>query len=132
MKDKINTEVKFRKAFRPYVLSANVEAKDDFLIQRLRHHSCLKYVNLVPETQSVFQVVTNEDIGVSLQTIHTELQPSYYDVFENLEKKKEVAFVLNTNYNIHREPLVDLLDDAISCFRSPGLDCLVICNYVFG
>lgn len=130
MKDKINAEVKFREAYRPFAPSAIVEAKDDFFDLEVEAPFMLKVCNVLKEKQSVIPAVTHVDGSARLQTVRKELHPRYYDVIDKLGKKTGVPVVLNTSFNIQGEPVVESPVDAIRCFWSTGLDSLVIGNFV--
>lgn len=130
MKDKINAEVKFREAYRPFAPSAIVEAKDEFFDLEVEAPFMLKVCNVLKEKQSVIPAVTHVDGSARLQTVRKELHPRYYEVIEKLGKKTGVPVVLNTSFNIQGEPVVESPVDAVRCFWSTGLDSLVIGNYV--
>ncbi|TXN35989.1 carbamoyltransferase [Flagellimonas hymeniacidonis] len=130
MKDKINSEVKFREAYRPFAPSAIVEAKDEFFDLEVEAPFMLKVCNVLPEKQSVIPAVTHVDGSARLQTVKKELHPRYYDVIQKLGTKTGVPVVLNTSFNIQGEPVVESPKDAIRCYYSTGLDALVIGNYV--
>ncbi|WP_445381929.1 carbamoyltransferase family protein [Robiginitalea sp. IMCC43444] len=129
MKDKINAEVKFREAYRPFAPSAIVEAKDDFFDLEVEAPFMLKVCNVLPEKQSVIPAVTHVDGSARLQTVRKELHPRYYEVIDKLGKKTKVPVVLNTSFNIQGEPVVESPKDAIRCFFSTGLDDLIIGNF---
>jgi len=130
MKDKINAEVKFREAYRPFAPSAIVEAKDDFFDLEVEAPFMLKVCNVRKDKQHVIPAVTHVDGSARLQTVQKELHPRYYDVIKSLGNKTGVPVVLNTSFNIQGEPVVESPKDAIRCFFSTGLDFLVIGNYV--
>ncbi|MFT0714901.1 carbamoyltransferase [Flagellimonas lutimaris] len=130
MKDKINAEVKFREAYRPFAPSAIIEAKDDFFDLEVEAPFMLKVCNVLKDKQSVIPAVTHVDGSARLQTVRKELHPRYYEVIEKLGNKTGVPVVLNTSFNIQGEPVVESPKDAIRCFWSTGLDALVIGNYV--
>ena len=130
MKDKINAEVKFREAYRPFAPSAIAEAKDDFFDLEVEAPFMLKVCNVRKEKQSVIPAVTHVDGSARLQTVKKELHPRYYEVIQKLGKRTGVPVVLNTSFNIQGEPVVESPQDAIRCFFSTGLDALVIGNYL--
>lgn len=130
MKDKINSEVKFREAYRPFAPSAIIEAKDDFFDLEVEAPFMLKVCNVLKEKQDVIPAVTHVDGSARLQTVRKELHPRYYEVIEKLGRKTGVPVVLNTSFNIQGEPVVESPKDAIRCFFSTGLDALVIGNYL--
>jgi carbamoyltransferase len=130
MKDKINAEVKFREAYRPFAPSAIVEAKNDFFDLEVEAPFMLKVCNVLKEKQSVIPAVTHVDGSARLQTVNKELHPRYYELIYKLGKRTGVPVVLNTSFNIQGEPVVESPQDAIRCFFSTGLDYLVIGNFI--
>ena len=130
MKDKINSEVKFREAYRPFAPSAIVEAKDEFFDLEVEAPFMLKVCNVLPEKQKVIPAVTHVDGSARLQTVRKELHPRYYEVIKKLGDRTGVPVVLNTSFNIQGEPVVESPQDAIRCFFSTGLDALVIGNFL--
>lgn len=130
MKDKINSEVKFREAYRPFAPSAIVEAKNDFFDLEVEAPFMLKVCNVLEEKQQVIPAVTHVDGSARLQTVNKDLHPRYYEVIEKLGAKTGVPVVLNTSFNIQGEPVVESPKDAVRCFYSTGLDALVIGNFV--
>jgi len=130
MKDKINAEVKFREAFRPFAPSAIVEAKNDYFDLEVEAPFMLKVCNVLKEKQSVIPAVTHVDGTARLQTVNSDLHPRYYNMIKRFGEKSGVPVVLNTSFNIMGEPLVESPQDAIRCYFSTGLDALVIGNYI--
>lgn len=130
MKDKINAEVKFREAYRPFAPSAILEAKDEFFDLEVEAPFMLKVCQVHQDKQSIIPAVTHVDGSARLQTVGKELHPRYYEVIQKLGTKTGVPVVLNTSFNIQGEPVVESPKDAIRCFWSTGLDALVIGNYV--
>ena len=129
MKDKINSEVKFREAFRPFAPSTILEAKNDYFDIEVEAPFMLKVCNVLKNKQAIIPAVTHVDGSARLQTVSRELNPRYYDVIKKLGDKTGVPVVLNTSFNIQGEPMVESPKDAIRCFFSTGLDALIIGNY---
>lgn len=130
MKDKINSEVKFREAYRPFAPSAIQEAKDEFFDLEVEAPFMLKVCNVLEHKREVIPAVTHVDGSARLQTVDRDLHPRYYDVIKKLGDKTGVPVVLNTSFNIQGEPVVESPKDALRCFYSTGLDYLVIGNFV--
>lgn len=130
MKDKINAEVKFREAYRPFAPSAIVEVTREFFDLEVEAPFMLKVCNVLKEKQSVIPAVTHVDGSARLQTVRQESHPKYYDLIKKLGVKTGVPVVLNTSFNIQGEPIVESPQDAIRCFFSTGLDYLVIGNFL--
>ncbi|WP_298555591.1 carbamoyltransferase C-terminal domain-containing protein [uncultured Algibacter sp.] len=130
MKDKINSEVKFREAYRPFAPSAIVEAKDDFFDLEVEAPFMLKVCNVLHDKQSVIPAVTHVDGSARLQTVNKETNERYYNLIKSLGDKTGVPVVLNTSFNIQGEPVVESPKDAIRCFFSTGLDYLVMGDFI--
>lgn len=130
MKDKINSEVKFREAYRPFAPSAIVESKNDFFDLEVEAPFMLKVCNVLKDKQAIIPAVTHVDGSARLQTVQKELHPRYYDLIKKLGDRTGVPVVLNTSFNIQGEPIVESPQDAIRCFFSTGLDYLVIGNFL--
>ena len=130
MKDKINAEVKFREAYRPFAPSAIVEATHEFFDLEVEAPFMLKVCNVLPDKQAVIPAVTHVDGSARLQTVRRESHPRYYDLIKKLGKKTGVPVVLNTSFNIQGEPVVESPQDAIRCFFSTGLDYLAIGDFL--
>jgi carbamoyltransferase len=132
MKDKINAEVKFREAYRPFAPSAIVEAKNEFFDLEVEAPFMLKVCNVLKEKQSVIPAVTHVDGSARLQTVTKDSHPRYYELIKKLGDRTGVPVVLNTSFNIQGEPVVESPQDAIRCFFSTGLDYLVIGDFLIG
>lgn len=130
MKDKINAEVKFREAYRPFAPSAIIEAKDEFFDLEVEAPFMLKVCQVRKEKQAVIPAVTHVDGSARLQTVREELHPRYYKLIKQLGERTGVPVVLNTSFNIQGEPVVESPQDAIRCFFSTGLDALVIGDFL--
>jgi len=129
MKDKINAEVKFREAYRPFAPSAIVEVKDEFFDLEVEAPFMLKVCNVLEDKRAIIPAVTHVDGSARLQTVAKDLHPRYYEVIRKLGERTGVPVVLNTSFNIQGEPVVESPNDAIRCFWSTGLDALIIGNF---
>ena len=130
MKDKINAEVKFREAYRPFAPSALVESYKDFFDLEVEAPFMLKVCNVLEDKQHLIPAITHVDGSARLQTVKKELHPRYHEVIRKLGEKTGIPVVLNTSFNIQGEPVVESPKDALRCFYSTGLDCLAIGNYL--
>ncbi|MBX2837640.1 MAG: carbamoyltransferase [Gammaproteobacteria bacterium] len=132
MKDKINKEVKFREAYRPFAPSATVEGTAEFFDIQVEAPFMLKVCQVKPEKQSVIPAVTHVDGSARLQTVKRNTNPLYHLMISELGKRTGVPVVLNTSFNIQGEPVVESPRDAIRCFFSTGLDYLCIGPFIVG
>ncbi|MFS4417352.1 carbamoyltransferase [Maribacter sp. 2307ULW6-5] len=130
MKDKINAEVKFREAYRPFAPSATVESYKDYFDLEVEAPFMLKVCNVLPDKQNEVPAITHVDGSARLQTVRKELNPRYHELISKLGGLTGVPVVLNTSFNIQGEPVVESPVQALRCFYSTGLDALCIGNYV--
>jgi carbamoyltransferase len=130
MKDKINAEVKYREAYRPFAPSAIIESYKEYFDLEVEAPFMLKVCNVHEDKQIVIPAVTHVDGSARLQTVNKNLHPLYHSVIKKLGEKTGVPVVLNTSFNIQGEPVVESPKDAIRCFYSTGLDALAIGNYL--
>ncbi|MGI1677924.1 MAG: carbamoyltransferase [Cellvibrionaceae bacterium] len=130
MKDKINAQVKYREAYRPFAPSSTVEGAKLFFDINVEAPFMLKVCDVLPDKREVIPAVTHVDGSARLQTVKKETNPLYHALISKLAEKTGVPVVLNTSFNIQGEPVVESPRDAIRCFFSTGLDALVLGNYV--
>ena len=130
MKDKINAEVKHREAFRPFAPSTLVEERQRYFDLAVEDPFMLKVCNVLPEAKATLPAITHVDGTARLQTVREESNPRYYKLISEFGKLSGVPVLLNTSFNIMGEPIVEAPINAIRCFFSTGIDCLVIGNYL--
>lgn len=130
MKDKINAEVKFREAYRPFAPSATVEASKTFFDIDVEAPFMLKVCQVKSDKQSVIPAITHVDGSARLQTVSRDTSPIYHRLIDELGQRTGVPVVLNTSFNIQGEPVVESPRDAIRCFFSTGLDYLCIGSFL--
>ncbi|MEJ1222341.1 carbamoyltransferase family protein [Sediminicola sp. 1XM1-17] len=130
MKDKINAQIKFREAYRPFAPSSTLESYKDYFDLRVEDPFMLKVCNVLLDKQQILPAITHVDGSARLQTVDRDTHPLYHDVITKLGIKTGVPVVLNTSFNIQGEPVVESPFDALRCFYSNGLDALCIGNYV--
>ena len=66
------------------------------------------------------------DKTVRPQFVSKKESPMYYKLIESFYKLTGIPAVLNTSFNLHGEPIVNTIDDAIRTFELSGLDHLLI------
>ena len=58
------------------------------------------------------------------------MNPLFYELLLRFGEISGIPVLLNTSFNIMGEPIVESPHDAIRCFFSTGIDCLLIGNHV--
>lgn len=130
MKAKINSEVKFREAYRPFAPSATVEAAKEFFDLEVEAPFMLKVCQVRKDKQALLPAITHVDGSARLQTVRKETNALYHELISQLGQRTGVPVVLNTSFNIQGEPVVESPRDAIRCFYSTGLDYLAIGSFI--
>lgn len=133
MKDRVNSAVKFREAFRPFAPAVKAESSPDFFEMRI---SQSPYMTLVVPARSngisSIPAVVHVDGTCRVQTLRQEQNPPFYEILDEFEKLTGVPILLNTSFNVKGEPIVCTPDDAIRCFFTTGLDFLAIDPFIVG
>lgn len=130
MKAKINSEVKFREAYRPFAPSATIEAASEYFDIEVEAPFMLKVCQVRADKQALMPAITHVDGSARLQTVRSDTNPLYHRLITSLGNKTGVPVVLNTSFNIQGEPVVESPRDAIRCFYSTGLDYLSMGSFV--
>lgn len=130
MKDKINAEVKFREAYRPFAPSALLESYKDYFDLEVEAPFMLKVCDVLESKRNEIPAVTHVDGSARLQTVSKELHPRYHELISKFGDVTGVPVVLNTSFNIQGEPVVESPQHALRCFYSTGLDALCMGNWL--
>lgn len=125
MKDYLNLRVKHREAFRPFAPIVKEETAEkifdaDFPVPYMLFNTRIRdeYLARIP-------AVAHVDGSGRLQTISADRLPRLHALLHEIEQRDGVGVLLNTSFNDSGEPIVESIDDAISCFQRTGLDALV-------
>jgi carbamoyltransferase len=132
MKDRINSAVKYREAFRPFAPSILEERAGDWF--EMPADVRVPYMEQVypfkERARSRVPAVVHADGTGRLQTVSSSDNPRYHALIEAFEKATGVPLVLNTSFNLNGEPIVCSPSDALRTFITSGMDVLVIGNCV--
>lgn len=131
-KDRINAMVKKREAFRPFAPAVAEEFADEFFeVKPGKSYPWMIFVAGVrPEKRELLGAVTHVDGTARIQTVARESNPRFWRLLSAFKARTGVPVLLNTSFNNNAEPIVDTVEDAVVCFLTTGLDCLVIDDYL--
>ena len=76
--------------------------------------------------RSEIPAVTHVDYTARVQTVTKENNSRYYDLISKFKDKTGCPVIVNTSFNVRREPIVCSPTDAFNCFMGTELDYLVI------
>ncbi len=126
-KERINSKIKFREAFRPFAPSVLAENAHEYF--DLEEGQEAPYMLLVPqvleEKRKIIPAVTHEDGSGRVQTVHKERSPMWHRLIEQFGKLTGVPVVVNTSFNVRGEPIVRTPEEAYSTFCRTGIDALI-------
>ena len=130
MKNIINKKVKHREEFRPFAPSVTLEDAHKFFDIKIESPFMLFVVPVLDAVKEKIPSVVHVDGTARPQTVNKKDNPLFHELLKNFEKIKGVPVLLNTSFNINKEPIVNSPRDALRCFFSTGLDCLVMGNFL--
>jgi carbamoyltransferase len=124
MRDRINSLVKMREAFRPFA-PAVLESQCSRHFQ-IDHPS--PYMLEVCQVISKFDMpaITHVDGSARVQTVTPGSHPRFAALLQEFDRQTGCPVLLNTSFNMKGEPIVCSALDAIACFIRSRLDALVI------
>ncbi|PPR45054.1 MAG: Decarbamoylnovobiocin carbamoyltransferase [Alphaproteobacteria bacterium MarineAlpha5_Bin8] len=149
MQKNLNLKVKYRESFRPFAPSIlRHELSDWFELDQDSSYMLLvakvkaKHCNQMTEEEenlfgidklnikrSIIPAVTHVDYSARVQTVEKEINPKYYELINEFNKKTGCPILVNTSFNVRGEPIVCTPEDAFKCFMGTDLDVLVVENF---
>ncbi len=78
------------------------------------------------DKRELIPAVTHADGTGRLQTVTKEFNPHFYEIIRKFYERTGVPVILNTSFNVAREPIVETPEDAIRCFLGTGIDALLL------
>ncbi len=129
----INQLIKKRESYRPFAPSVLRERASEFF-ELPKEQTEFAYMTFVvdvkPEKRGLLQAVTHIDGSARVHTVCRETNPIFHGLISEFDALTEVPIVLNTSFNNSIEPIVDSVEDAISCFLTTDLHYLVVGGYL--
>jgi carbamoyltransferase len=130
MNAKVNKAVKFREWWRPFAPSLKKEAAAEYLESATDSPFMILTAQVRPEKRGVIPSVTHVDGSARPQTVEKEVNPLYWRLIDEFEKRAGVPVVMNTSFNLRGEAIVNTPGDAVRTFFSSGMDALVIGGFL--
>jgi carbamoyltransferase len=135
MKEKLNSTIKFREAFRPFAPSVLEERANEFFeIPNAEKHFPARFMLYVApvreEKRDVLPAITHEDGSGRLQTVFKDTNPGYHQMIEAFGDLTGVPVVMNTSFNLKGEPIVESPAHAFNTFSLSGMDLLLLHNFI--
>jgi carbamoyltransferase len=125
MKDILNERIKRREPFRPFAPSILEERSGEYFEESYPVPYMLQVYQVRPEKREEIPAVTHVDGSGRLQTVSRESNPLYHNLIRTFGVRTGTPVVLNTSFN-ENEPIVNVPEEAVDCFRRTRMDTLVV------
>lgn len=132
-KEKINAMVKKRESFRPFAPVVTPEAATEYfnLPKTRANYDFMSFVVDVREDRRAeLGAVTHVDGTARIQIIDPVSNERFYRLVRRFGELTGTPVLLNTSFNNNAEPIVQSVQDVLTCFLTTGLDFLVIEDWV--
>jgi carbamoyltransferase len=126
MKDRLNTSVKFREPYRPYAPVVLREHVNEYFELDCDSPFMLIVADVRKEKRAVIPSVTHVDGTARVQTVTRADNGRYYELLEAFYRHTGVPVLLNTSFNVNREPIVETPIDALICAFGTSIDYLIL------
>jgi predicted NodU family carbamoyl transferase len=132
-KERINSMVKKREAYRPFAPVVTPEAAATYfdLPDTRANYDFMSFVVDVREERTAeLGAVTHVDGSARIQIIDPRTNQRFYDLVAKFGELTGTPVLLNTSFNNNAEPIVQTVQDALTCFLTTELDALVVEDFL--
>ncbi len=82
------------------------------------------------ETQDEIISAAHVDGTIRPQTVSKKTNPRYWELINRFNEIKGIPVVLNTSFNVAKQPIVNTPEQAIDTFLNCGMDILAIGDFI--
>jgi len=128
-KQLINQMVKKREAYRPFAPSILEERATEYFelpATQTEMPFMIFVVSVKEGKRRELGAVTHIDGTARVHTVSRAANPMLWELISQFEKITGVPVLLNTSFNNNAEPIVDSVDDGVTCFLTTRIDYLVV------
>ena len=132
MRDRINSMVKKREAFRPFAPAVTIEeAHRWFEVEPGEEFPyMIMIVNVRKEWRSALPSITHVDASARVQTVSQRDNSDFHSLLKAVGRTTGREMLLNTSFNVKGQPIVNTPSEAISTFLGTGINYLFLENYL--
>lgn len=130
---RINAMVKKRESFRPFAPVVIPEAARTYfeIPDTAANYDFMSFVVRVQcDRRKELGAVTHVDGTARIQIIDPQANKRFYRLVKRFGDLTGTPVLLNTSFNNNAEPIVQSVEDALTCFMTTGLDYLVIEDFL--
>jgi carbamoyltransferase len=125
MKDILNERIKRREQFRPFAPSILEERTAEYFEESYPVPFMLQVYQIKPDRRHEIPSVTHVDGSGRLQTVSEDSNPLYHRLIREFGERTGTPVLLNTSFN-ENEPIVNIPEEAIDCYKRTRMDTLVV------
>jgi len=129
MKDYLNQRVKFREAFRPFAPAILAEHTSDYFSIGQDSPHMLIACQATQLARERAPATVHVDNTSRVQTVREKDNLRFYRLIKHFFNHTGCPVVLNTSFNVKGQPIVNSPEEAIDCFLSTNIDCLVVGDF---
>jgi len=126
MKDILNKRVKHRQPFRPFAPIVLFERAEEIFEGDEDSPYMLIAKRVRPEWRDKIPAIVHVDGTARVQTVRQETNDVLYRLLKEFDAITGVPVLVNTSFNIKGQPIVETPADAMDCFLTTGIDCLIL------
>ena len=132
IKERINSAVKFREAFRPFAPAVLDEDRDRLFVTKGLEPDLymLATAQVRPEAREAVSGITHSDDSARIQTVRDDINPVFARLLREVKASTGTGCVVNTSFNVKGQPLIMDPVTAIDTFSRIAIDRLYIEGYV--
>lgn len=130
IKERINSEIKFREGFRPFAPAILDEHGAEYFVDYQPSPYMERTLIFREEVRDRIPGVVHADGTGRLQSVTESSNPKFHRLIRDFQKLSAVPVLLNTSFNIMGKPMVHSVEDALGAFLTTGLDALVLEDYL--
>lgn len=126
MCDHLNRSVKFREAYRPYAPVVLLERVSEYFDIDCESPFMLLVADVREDQRDAIPSVTHVDGTARVQTVTPDENGSFYEIVRAFGERTGVPVLLNTSFNVNREPIVETPLDALICSLGTSIHWLAL------
>jgi carbamoyltransferase len=126
VRDRLNKVVKHRQAFRPFAPIVLAERAPEIFEDYAESPFMLLAFHVKPEWRDRIPAIVHVDGTARVQTVTEDTNPRLYRLLKEFDALTGIPVLVNTSFNVKGEPIVETPQDALNCFLSTGMECLVL------
>ena len=129
IKELINKKIKKRENFRPFAPSILEDMQGEWFQEKFNNLYMSAVMKPKKNKSKLIPGVVHVDNSSRVQTVHKDMNKTFYNLIYNFYLKTNVPILLNTSFN-ENEPIVRSPVEAIECLLRTNMDCLFLNSFL--